>query len=180
VSEAGLGALLQLASGDPAVRARQAPDTTLELSAEAMAAVRARAYAEVTLPAEIIDLLTELRSYLQQTCEPPVYVSGAWHPCGALLLVSSAALRCLFLRRARPCCYADRRLVKAVAMLRVAAYTCGRGAVNEYDTLLLQHVLWQRPEEAERIREWLLQRIVKDRGTQQVHHRHVRVHESVC
>ncbi len=77
MSEAGLGALLQLASGDPAVRARQAPDTTLELSAEAMAAVRARAYAEVTLPAEIIDLLTELRTYLQQTCEPPVYVSGA-------------------------------------------------------------------------------------------------------
>jgi hypothetical protein len=57
-------------------------------------------------------------------------------------------------------------------MLRVAAYTCGRSAVNEYDTLLLQHVLWQRPEEAERIRDWLLQRIVKDRGTQQVRHRH--------
>ena len=54
-----------------------------------------------------------------------------------------------------------------MAMLRVAAYTCGRRAVNEYDTLLLQHVLWQRPEEAERVREWLLQRLAKDRGTQQ-------------
>ena len=53
-------------------------------------------------------------------------------------------------------------------MLRVSAFTNGRRAVNEYDALLLQHVLWQRPEEAERIREWLLQRIVKDRGTQQV------------
>ena len=53
-------------------------------------------------------------------------------------------------------------------MLRVSAYTNGRSAVNEYDALLLQHVLWQRPEEAERVREWLLQRIVKDRGTQQV------------
>ena len=63
---------------------------------------------------------------------------------------------------------ADRRLVKAAAMLRVSAFTNGRRAVNEYDALLLQHVLWQRPEEAERIREWLLQRIVKDRGTQQV------------
>ena len=62
----------------------------------------------------------------------------------------------------------DRRLVKAAAMLRVSAFTNGRRAVNEYDALLLQHVLWQRPEEAERIREWLLQRIVKDRGTQQV------------
>ena len=39
--------------------------------------MRARAYAEVSLPSEIIDLLTELRTYLQQTCEPPVYVSGA-------------------------------------------------------------------------------------------------------
>lgn len=53
-------------------------------------------------------------------------------------------------------------------MLRVSAYTNGRSAVNEYDALLLQHVLWQRPGEAERVREWLLQRIVKDRGTQQV------------
>jgi hypothetical protein len=81
VSEAGLGALLQLASGDPAVRAREAPDGTLQLSAEAMAAVRARAYAEVTLPDEMIVLLTELRTYLQDTCEPPVYVSGALHLC---------------------------------------------------------------------------------------------------
>ncbi len=53
-------------------------------------------------------------------------------------------------------------------MLRVSAYTCGRRTINEFDALLLQHVLWQRPEEAERIREWLLQRIAKDRGTQQV------------
>ena len=86
VSEAGLGALLQLASGDPSARARRAPDGTLQLSVEAMAAVRTRAYAEVTLPSEIIDLLTELRTYLQQECEPPVYVSGAHipptPPCG--------------------------------------------------------------------------------------------------
>ncbi len=62
----------------------------------------------------------------------------------------------------------DRRLVKSVAMLRIAAYTNGRRAVNEYDVLLLQHVLWQRPEEAERIRDWLLERIVKDGATEQV------------
>jgi hypothetical protein len=53
-------------------------------------------------------------------------------------------------------------------MLRIAAYTNGRRAVNEYDVLLLQHVLWQRPEEAERIRDWLLERIVKDGATEQV------------
>ena len=80
VSEAGLAQLLQLASGDPAAKAARQPGAcSLELSAEAMAAIRARAYAEVSLPNEIIDLLTELRTYLQQTCEPPVYVSGA--PC---------------------------------------------------------------------------------------------------
>ena len=136
VSEAGLSDLLQIASHAPTGRAALT-SAALELNAEAMAAVRERAYAEVALPAEIIDLLGELRTYLQQDCEPPVYVS-------------------------------DRRLVKAVAMLRVSAYTCGRRAVNEFDVLLLEHVLWQRPEEAERIRDWLLQRVCKDRGTKQV------------
>ena len=79
VSEAGLKQLLQQASGEPAAKAKLQgkPADALQFSAEAMAAVRARAYAEVSLPSEIIDLITELRSYLQQSCEPPVYVSGA-------------------------------------------------------------------------------------------------------
>ncbi len=50
----------------------------------------------------------------------------------------------------------DRRLVKAVALMQVAAYTCGRSRVAEYDCLLLRHILWQRPDEAERIYDWLL------------------------
>jgi len=49
-------------------------------------------------------------------------------------------------------------------MLRVAAYTCGRSAIDEMDMLLLEHVLWQRPEEAERIRDWLLERMAADRA----------------
>ena len=76
VSESGLKQLLQQTSGEPA-KPQEQPRGSLEFSAEAMAAVRARAYAEVSLPAEIIDLITELRSYLQQSCEPPIYVSGA-------------------------------------------------------------------------------------------------------
>ena len=61
----------------------------------------------------------------------------------------------------------DRRLVKAVGLLKVAAFTCGRSQVNELDCLLLQHVLWQRPEERPRLREWLLKRVAKDASSQQ-------------
>jgi len=50
----------------------------------------------------------------------------------------------------------DRRLVKAAAMLRVAALTSGRSAVSKFDCLLLQHVFWKNPEEAERIQEWFV------------------------
>lgn len=39
---------------------------------------------------------------------------------------------------------------------QVAAYTSGRSRVSEYDCLLLRHILWQRPDEAERIYDWLL------------------------
>jgi MoxR-like ATPase len=48
------------------------------------------------------------------------------------------------------------------------AYTNGRKNVNEYDCLMLQHTMWQRPEESEIIREWVLQRIAQDKGTNQV------------
>ena len=50
----------------------------------------------------------------------------------------------------------DRRLVKAATMLRVAAWTSGRTTVTKYDCLLLQHVFWKHPEEAEKISEWFL------------------------
>lgn len=39
---------------------------------------------------------------------------------------------------------------------QVAAYTSGRSRVAEYDCLLLRHILWQRPDESERIYDWLL------------------------
>ena len=45
----------------------------------------------------------------------------------------------------------DRRLVKSVALLQVAAFTSGRSYVTPKDCMLLQHVLWNRPEEAEKI-----------------------------
>ena len=51
------------------------------------------------IPEGVIDLLTGLRDYLQDKCEPPVYVS-------------------------------DRRFMKSIQMLQVAAYADGRDSVS--------------------------------------------------
>ncbi|MDC1215576.1 AAA family ATPase [bacterium] len=67
-----------------------------------------------------------------------------------------------------PVYVSDRRLVKSVALLRVAAYTNGRASVSEFDCLLLANVLWQRPSEAQVVREWILERLAQDRGVDQV------------
>mmetsp|Transcript_23552 Transcript_23552/g.49358 ORF Transcript_23552/g.49358 Transcript_23552/m.49358 type:complete len:1294 (+) Transcript_23552:86-3967(+) len=53
----------------------------------------------------------------------------------------------------------DRRLVKASRLLRVSAATHGRSRVDYVDCLLLQHILWQVPEQRLAIREWLLDHI---------------------
>ena len=82
-------------------------------------------------------MITDLRSFLQEKIEPPVYVS-------------------------------DRRLVKSIQLLQVSAYCNGRDAVTEYDLLLLQHVLWQKPENADRIADWVLSQLSADDGTKQV------------
>ncbi len=52
--------------------------------------------------------------------------------------------------------------------MQVAAYCNGRDFVSEYDCLLLQHVLWQRPAEADRIYDWLLSQLAVDDGIKQV------------
>ena len=107
------------------------------LTSEDFEETRARAETTVAVPPEVLNIIADLRSYLQDTCEPPVYVS-------------------------------DRRLVKAVALMQVAAYSSGRTRLAESDCLLLRHVLWQRPEECERIYEWLLNKLVADDGLQQM------------
>lgn len=38
----------------------------------------------------------------------------------------------------------------------MSAYTNGRSDVTMQDCLLLQHLMWQAPNESERISEWLL------------------------
>lgn len=67
-----------------------------------------------------------------------------------------------------PVYVSDRRLVKAIQLLQVAAYCNGRDAVSEYDCLLLQHVLWQKPEQADRIADWVLGQLSVDDGLKQV------------
>lgn len=61
----------------------------------------------------------------------------------------------------------DRRLVKSVVLLQVAALTCGRTRVLEFDTLLLRNVLCHRPEDEHHITAWLLDHIAAEAGLRQ-------------
>lgn len=45
------------------------------LSADDFRHTRQRAVAAVQIPPAVLDLIADLRSYLQEKCEPPVYVS---------------------------------------------------------------------------------------------------------
>jgi len=57
-----------------------------------------------------------------------------------------------------PVLVSDRRLAKAVRVLRLAAYAAGGTEVCELDLLLLQHILWDKdPAQAEAVREWLFE-----------------------
>jgi len=149
VSEAGLNELLtgvdledddvEQATEGEAVPVNPSLDDEQEpvLLVEDFEGIRKTAIAKVTVPQTVINLITDLRTYLQDKCEPPVYVS-------------------------------DRRLVKAVAMLKVAAYTNGRSQVNEFDCLLLTHCLWQRTEDCDKVEDWLLSQLSVDDGAKQV------------
>lgn len=46
--------------------------------------------------------------------------------------------------------------MKAVALLRIAAHTCGRSRVELADALLLEHVFAATPQEAELIRNFVI------------------------
>lgn len=48
----------------------------------------------------------------------------------------------------------DRRWRKAVKLLKVAAWTNGREALSVWDCWLLQHCLWDRPEDQPIISDW--------------------------
>lgn len=77
------------------------------------------------------------------------------------LLQSIAQLRSYLRDEAEPpVLISDRRLGKAVRLLRVAAYAAGASDVSELDLLLLQHIFWDRdPQQAQVVRDWIFRHL---------------------
>ena len=50
--------------------------------------------------------------------------------------------------------------------MQVAAYTSGKDSVSLLDCMLLQHILWQQPDQQSRITDFLLSQISEDDGLQ--------------
>jgi len=62
-----------------------------------------------------------------------------------------------------PYMVSDRRLGKAVRLIRVAAAAVGAPKVVEADLLLLRHMFWDRsPAQGDLVVEWLLERFTRD------------------
>ena len=53
----------------------------------------------------------------------------------------------------------DRRWRKVVKLLQTSAWTCGRDSVSIWDCWLLQHCLWNRAEDREKIYRWYAARV---------------------
>ena len=66
-----------------------------------------------------------------------------------------------------PIYVSDRRFIKCVNLLQVAAHANGVENVSVYDCLLLQHALGQRPGDDEKVRQYVLDSIGKDEGLTQ-------------
>ncbi|WP_116125669.1 AAA family ATPase [Lewinella sp. IMCC34183] len=62
---------------------------------------------------------------------------------------------------ASPLLIYDRRWKKAVRLLRTSAFLHGRGRVNLMDCFLLEHCLWNGPEQRETIREMIVDAVRK-------------------
>lgn len=61
-----------------------------------------------------------------------------------------------------PVYVSDRRFMKAINMLQVAAFADGRSQVNEYDCLLLEYVFGQRPDDSHKVKSYVLENISSD------------------
>ncbi|KAL6782059.1 hypothetical protein ACKKBF_B10515 [Auxenochlorella protothecoides x Auxenochlorella symbiontica] len=140
-------------------------------------------------PAGLMELLSSPRSQVPQATAlaspgsqthtaAPLLVDDSWAglrgEAMALVEVPSRVLQLLAdLRkhmqeeREPPTYISDRRLVKAVVLLQVAAWTCGRRRVLEFDALLLRNVLCYRPEDEGHVTNWLLQHIAAEDGLRQ-------------
>jgi MoxR-like ATPase len=139
VSKGQLGDLARLAAKSGVSSGVSAGDRfkdVEDLSLDDFKRTSVLAVENVDISDEIIDVLTELRNYLQDKCEPPIYVS-------------------------------DRRFMKAVNMMQVAAYADNRDQVSEADCLLLEFVMGNKPDDCQKVRSKVLEILASDLGMQQ-------------
>jgi len=61
----------------------------------------------------------------------------------------------------------DRRLLKTAQLLRLSAASHGRQYVDTVDCLLLQHCMWQLPEQKKSVTEWLMENLTPGTDMQQ-------------
>lgn len=141
VSNAQLSKLARLAAGrpdkEPSANGSGGGDNSqFKLSVDEFRDAPELAYSAVDVPDSVIDIIVSVRNYLQDKCEPPIYVS-------------------------------DRRFMKAIQMLQVAAFGDGRDEVTEFDCLLLEHVFGNRPDDCHKVKAYVLETIASDPGLQQ-------------
>lgn len=148
VSKAQLARLAKLAAGDLEESMQEdnvqkgnigmspQPQQQRDLEMTDFLSAASEAVKKVSIGDDVIDIITDLRNYLQDKAEPPVYVS-------------------------------DRRFMKAINMMQVAAYADNRTTVNESDCLLLEYVMGQRPDDARKVRMHILETLAADKGLQQ-------------
>ena len=133
LSQDGVRKLAVLAAGGGTDAVFSLKPGSRPLGLDELRACRRASTAAVALPEHVVDLLCDLRAFLADRCEPPVYVS-------------------------------DRRFAKCVTLLQVAAHANGADQVTEYDCLLLEFVLGQRPGDSDKVRTFVLDAIASDAG----------------
>ena len=153
VSSVNLGRLADLAAGQVGTAAdASGSDDDAAAAAAAAAAAGAASLADLTMA----DF---------EACAADAHAAVRVPPGVVDLLVS---LRTYLQDKAEPPVYvSDRRFMKAVALLQVAAHADGRDEVSEVDCLLLEHVFGQRPDDAAKVKAKVLDTIGSDPGLTQ-------------
>lgn len=124
------------------------------------------AYSAVDVPDNVVDILVELRNWLQVGGGGP-----RLHVLWRLVLGAPVMIKYSHPMPYRPLCFnhsapqyntqdkceppiyvSDRRFMKSVQLLQVVAHADGRAEANEYDALLLEHVFGNRPDDSVKVR----------------------------
>lgn len=56
----------------------------------------------------------------------------------------------------------DRRWRKASKLLQIASFTNGEATVNQWDCVLLTHLMWQTPDQLEQLNNWFINQLKLD------------------